>query len=60
MMGVRIDGLPVDFFDTRNALIEAVTLDDVNRVAAEYLNPERFTFVVVGEPQDLASEQAVE
>lgn len=53
MMGVRLDELPVDFFDKRNAMVDAVTLEDVNRVAAEYLNPENFTFVVVGEPQGL-------
>lgn len=53
MMGVRLDGLPVDFFDKRNAMVEAVTLDDVNRVAREYLNPENFTFVIVGEPEGL-------
>ncbi len=53
MMGIRLDGLPVDFFDKRNAMVEAVTLDDVNRVAKEYLQPERFTFIVVGEPQGL-------
>ncbi len=53
MMGVRLDELPVDFFDKRNAMVEAVTLDDVNRVAAEYLNPENFTFVVVGQPEGL-------
>ena len=53
MMGVRLDGLPVDFFDKRNAMVEAVTLEDVNRVAAEYLNPENFTFIVVGQPEGL-------
>ncbi len=53
MMGVRLDGLPVGFFDKRNAMVEAVTLDDVNRVAAQYLKPENFTFVVVGEPEGL-------
>ncbi|MEO1359174.1 MAG: pitrilysin family protein, partial [Pseudomonadota bacterium] len=51
MMGVRTEDLPVDFFDKRNAMVEAVTLEDVNRVAAEYLNPENFTFVIVGQPQ---------
>ncbi len=60
MMGVRIDGLPVDFFDTRNALIDAVTLEDVNRVAAEYLDPARFTFIVVGAPQNLQTGAAVD
>ncbi|MEM6535985.1 MAG: pitrilysin family protein [Pseudomonadota bacterium] len=53
MMSVRLDGLGVDFFDKRNALVEAVTLEEVNRVAATYLDPDRFTFVVVGEPQGL-------
>ncbi|GAB5457043.1 MAG: pitrilysin family protein [Henriciella sp.] len=53
MMGLRLDGLPVDFFDKRNAMVEAVTLEDVNRVAQEYLKPENFTFVVVGEPEGL-------
>ncbi len=53
MMGVRLDGLPVDFFDKRNAMIEAVTLEDVNRVAQEYLKPENFTFIIVGEPEGL-------
>ena len=53
MMGVRLDELPVDFFDRRNAMVEAVTLEDVNRVAAEYLSPDNFTFVVVGQPEGL-------
>ena len=53
MMGVRLDELPVDFFDKRNAMVDAVTLDDVNRVAAEYLSPDNFTFIVVGQPEGL-------
>ena len=53
MMGLRLDGRAVDSFDKRNAKIEAVTLEDVNRVAREYLSPENFTFVVVGEPEGL-------
>jgi len=53
MMGVRQEGLGVDYFDRRNALVEAVTLEDVNRVAAKYLRPENFTFVVVGEPRGI-------
>lgn len=53
MMSVRLDGLPVDFFDKRNAMVEAVTLEDVNRVAETYLNPANFTFVIVGQPEGL-------
>lgn len=53
MMSVRLEELGVDYFDRRNALVEAVTLDDVNAIAADYLKPENFTFIVVGEPQGL-------
>lgn len=53
MMSVRQENLGVDYFDRRNALIEAVTLEDVNRAAAKYLVPERYNFVLVGEPQGL-------
>ncbi|MBY9068427.1 insulinase family protein [Hyphomonas sp. WL0036] len=56
IMSVRQDELGVDYFDRRNALIEAVTLEDVNRVAAEYLAPERFSFFLVGEPEGLSAE----
>ncbi len=51
MMSVRQQELGVDYFDRRNAEVEAVTLEDANRVAREWLAPERFTFVLVGEPQ---------
>ena len=53
MMGLRLDDLPVDFWDKRNAMVQAVTLEDVNRVAREYLQPENFTFIIVGEPEGL-------
>ncbi|WP_084418170.1 M16 family metallopeptidase [Henriciella litoralis] len=50
LMSVRLQDLGVDYFDRRNAMVDAVTLEDVNRVAATYLKPENFTFIVVGEP----------
>lgn len=53
MMGVRQDEMGLDYFEIRNDLINAVTIEDVRRVAAEYLMPENFTFIVVGEPQEL-------
>ena len=51
MMGARQQDLGVDYFDQRNARIEAVTLDDLNRLAAEYLAPENFTYIIVGQPE---------
>lgn len=56
IMSIRQDDLGIDYFDRRNALIEAVTLEDVNRTAAKYLAPERYSFFVVGEPQGLGAE----
>tara|TARA_R110002051_G_scaffold303402_1_gene372261 strand:- start:476 stop:1498 length:1023 start_codon:yes stop_codon:yes gene_type:complete len=53
MMGVRQEELGIDYFDTRNTKINAVTLDDVNRVAKAYLSPDKFTFVIVGEPEGI-------
>jgi zinc protease len=39
----------------RNDFMNAVTLADVNRVAAEYLRPDDLHFVVVGQPVGLES-----
>jgi len=50
LLGFRQDDLGADYINRRNAIVEAVTLDDVKRVAARYMNPEDFTFVMVGQP----------
>jgi zinc protease len=41
-------GLPVDYVQKRNALIDAVTADDVKRVAGRLFNPAKLTIVVGG------------
>ena len=58
MVGMQMLGLPIDYIATRNDRVEAVTLDDVKRVAAEILDPEGLHFVVVGEPVGLESTPA--
>jgi zinc protease len=55
LVGMQMDGLPVDYVNTRNAQIEAITLDDVKRVAARIFKPEALHFVVVGQPEGLES-----
>jgi zinc protease len=42
-------GLPLDYFDEYNRRVAAVTTADVNRVAREYLHPDRVAIVVVGD-----------
>ena len=53
MVGMQMLGLPIDYIATRNEKVEAVTLEDVNRVAAELLTPDALHFVVVGKPQGI-------
>ncbi|MEQ8898981.1 MAG: pitrilysin family protein [Roseovarius sp.] len=54
-VGMQVDGLPLDYISTRNDRMNAVTLEDVNRVAREWLDPDKLTFVVVGQPEGLNS-----
>ena len=51
LMGFQQDKLDVDYVAERNDLINAVTLEDVRRVAATYMKPENFAFVLVGQPK---------
>ncbi len=53
LVGFEIEGLPIDYARTRNERIDAVTLADVNRVAARLMQPEKLRFIVVGEPEGL-------
>lgn len=51
LVAMQLDHLGIDYLDRRNGLIEAVTLDDVRRVAGRLLDPQRLTVVVVGNPK---------
>jgi len=55
LVGMQMDDLPVDYVNTRNDKIEAITLEDIKRVAARILKPEALRFVVVGQPEGLES-----
>lgn len=50
---MQIEGLPPEYIATRNDLVEAVTLDQINRVARELLDPAKLTFVVAGKPEGI-------
>ncbi|TCL01279.1 zinc protease [Shimia isoporae] len=51
MVGMQMDGMPRDYIVNRNDYVNAVTVEDVNRVAKELLDPDALTFVVVGKPE---------
>ncbi|MCI4661582.1 MAG: insulinase family protein [Neomegalonema sp.] len=55
LVGAQLDGLPIDYIETRNDLVEAVTLEDIQRVAQRLIQPEQLFFVVVGQPAGVES-----
>ena len=50
LVGMQMDDLPIDYVETRNDKVNAVTMDDVRRVAARIYRPEDLHIVVVGQP----------
>lgn len=55
LMGLQMEDLGLDYIRTRNDLVEAVTVEDIKRVAAKLLDPDALKFVVVGKPQGLVA-----
>jgi zinc protease len=55
LLGIQLGGLDIDYVNRRNALVEAVTPEDISRVAKRLLDPAELTFVVVGRPEGLAA-----
>jgi zinc protease len=53
LVGMQMDGMPIDYVTTRNAKVEAVTMEDIKRVATRLFTPDALHFVVVGQPQGL-------
>ncbi|HUG61078.1 MAG TPA: insulinase family protein, partial [Methylomirabilota bacterium] len=47
LVGLQLQGMPIDYFDIRNGLVEAVTIEDVRRVAKRLLSGP-ITTVTVG------------
>lgn len=56
LMGVQREGLGIDYIDRRNDLIEAVSPEDVSRVARERLSAEALSIIVVGRPDGLSTD----
>ncbi|MHA7826932.1 MAG: M16 family metallopeptidase [Roseovarius sp.] len=54
-VNMQMEELPTDYISNRNEMVNAVTLEDVNRVAKELLSPDKLTFVVVGKPEGVMS-----
>ena len=57
LAGMQLIGLPADYVDTRNDRVQAVTQEDVQRVAARLLDSGALRFVLVGRPQGIEGDQ---
>lgn len=57
LVSVQINDLGIDYLDRRPELIDAVTADDIQRVARRLLDPSRLLVVVVGKPEGLEAGQ---
>jgi len=55
MVGMQMQGLPIDYIATRNDKVNAVTLEDIAQVAKRLVRPDDLHFVVVGQPEGLES-----
>ena len=53
LVGIQLAELGIDYVKSRNAFINAVTRDDIARVAKKLLDPKRLVTVVVGRPEGL-------
>lgn len=51
LVGMQVMGLSPDYPRTRNDRVNAVTLEDVKRVATRLIKPDNLFFVVVGDPK---------
>ncbi|MEM7618838.1 MAG: pitrilysin family protein [Pseudomonadota bacterium] len=52
LLWIQIEDLGIDYIEKRNSLIEAVTQDDLKRVAQEMLKPEKLIITIVGKPAE--------
>ena len=60
LVSVQRDDLGIDYLDRRSSLFEAVSVEDVQRVAQQWLHPEQLVVVVAGQPEGLESSAPVE
>jgi zinc protease len=55
LAGMQLDDLPISYIETRNDQVNAVTLEDVARVAKRLMKPDDLRIVVVGQPVGVES-----
>jgi zinc protease len=59
LVEMQLENLGIDYLDRRAGLFGGVTLDQAKRVARGLLDPDRLSFVVVGDPANLIATRTV-
>ncbi|HZP10458.1 pitrilysin family protein [Methyloceanibacter sp.] len=54
LLAIQIEDLGIDYVNRRNQLVEAVTLDDIKRVAKRLIEADRLITTIVGKPVAVA------
>lgn len=54
--GLALYDLPLDYYESYAARVEAVSIEDVKRVAQKYLRPDQMAIVVVGPKEQVAED----
>jgi len=55
MLGIQMENLGIGYIDERNTLINAVTIDDLKRIAKQLIKPGNLITTVVGKPVGVKS-----
>ena len=55
MLGIQMENLGIDYIVKRNSMINAVTVDDLKRIATKLIKPGNMIITVVGKPVGVKS-----
>jgi predicted Zn-dependent peptidase len=58
LLMLEFNGYPPDYFDTLLDRYQAVTVEEIQRVARQYLRPDAATILVIGDPTKFESSMA--
>ncbi len=53
LVAIQLEDLGIDYMDRRSSYIDAVTTEDIRRVARRLIRPDELIIVVVGDPEGL-------
>ena len=51
LLWIQMDNLGIDYIDTRNKMVKAVTREQIKRVAKRLIHPEKLIITIVGNPK---------